>query len=532
MDVFISHSSKDKDVADKVVAYLEKRGVSCWIAPRNIVAGTDWAAAISDAISACRIFLIIYSANSSESEQVAREMNLAETCSGIYIVPYSIDGSELSGTFRYYLTGAHWIIADTAKNIYRLDDLYEMIYPMLNGTSTEAPVEPGRPLSHSSAPIQQPPKKRYMLPLLITLSAVVLCAAAAVTVAVLASRPVQVATGFTADDGTVKDMPFSILFNRKTCNGSYTGGVSADSLPDGSGTFNGNFISETGARCLVRYDGGFKNGEADGSAEITINEPGHSVLTGTFELKNGLYSGKANYRVVYSAGGYSSYEGDMENGTQNGSGLWVDCDEDGAEQRYIGQFSGGFREGTGQETITYTSGDKQKEEYSGDYIKNLYEGIGTYSCIYADNTTVTYTGGFSKSSFSGQGEYCRDVPGDSRVYYKGEFSEGAMQGSGVMTIEYTDGMKYYYEGNFVNNNCCGKGDFLIIQTDGTQLTYSGDFADGVPHGNGRFRSFKTDGSCYEAVGEFSEGEFTGNGTIHEYSPDSTDIPSIYDNEQL
>src|ERR1051326_2355713 len=49
-DIFISHSSKDKAAADAVCAALERHGIGCWIAPRDIVPGTDWSAAIVDGL--------------------------------------------------------------------------------------------------------------------------------------------------------------------------------------------------------------------------------------------------------------------------------------------------------------------------------------------------------------------------------------------------------------------------------------------------------------------------------------------------
>ena len=50
--VFISYSSKEFDVASKVCLYLEKNGISCWIAPRNVDAGGDWIEASNDIDSA------------------------------------------------------------------------------------------------------------------------------------------------------------------------------------------------------------------------------------------------------------------------------------------------------------------------------------------------------------------------------------------------------------------------------------------------------------------------------------------------
>jgi len=39
-DIFISYSSKDKPIADGICASLETAGIRCWIAPRDIAAGT------------------------------------------------------------------------------------------------------------------------------------------------------------------------------------------------------------------------------------------------------------------------------------------------------------------------------------------------------------------------------------------------------------------------------------------------------------------------------------------------------------
>ena len=63
-DVFISHSSKDKPVADAVCANLEAAGVRCWIAPRDIAPGEDWPTAITMASAQSRIMVLIFSASS------------------------------------------------------------------------------------------------------------------------------------------------------------------------------------------------------------------------------------------------------------------------------------------------------------------------------------------------------------------------------------------------------------------------------------------------------------------------------------
>ena len=52
IDVFLSYSSKNKNVADAVVAEFEQHGIRCWYAPRDIVPGEEWVSAIHDAITA------------------------------------------------------------------------------------------------------------------------------------------------------------------------------------------------------------------------------------------------------------------------------------------------------------------------------------------------------------------------------------------------------------------------------------------------------------------------------------------------
>ena len=56
-DVFISYSSNDKLVADMLCANLEARGVRCWIAPRDVMPGSEWGAAI---IATAAVGALIY----------------------------------------------------------------------------------------------------------------------------------------------------------------------------------------------------------------------------------------------------------------------------------------------------------------------------------------------------------------------------------------------------------------------------------------------------------------------------------------
>ena len=52
-DVFLSYSSADKATALAVLAGLEDQGIRCWIAPRDIPAGSEYGQQIVEAVKTC-----------------------------------------------------------------------------------------------------------------------------------------------------------------------------------------------------------------------------------------------------------------------------------------------------------------------------------------------------------------------------------------------------------------------------------------------------------------------------------------------
>ena len=76
-DVFVSHASKDGDVAARVTAQLEAGGLKCWIAPRDVSAAQKYSVAISQGLRGSRVFLLLLSNASNASEAVFNETEMA-----------------------------------------------------------------------------------------------------------------------------------------------------------------------------------------------------------------------------------------------------------------------------------------------------------------------------------------------------------------------------------------------------------------------------------------------------------------------
>ena len=111
-DVFISHSSRDKPVADAVCAALENAGIRCWVAPRDVQPGRSFAGEITRAIQHSKAMVLIFSAHSNKSSQVLREVQLAVD-SQLHILQFRIEEVLLNDDLKYYLSTPHWLDAMT-----------------------------------------------------------------------------------------------------------------------------------------------------------------------------------------------------------------------------------------------------------------------------------------------------------------------------------------------------------------------------------------------------------------------------------
>lgn len=129
-DVFISYSSADKLAADAICAALEAKRWRCWIAPRNVLAGSDWGAAIVQAIEQSRLMLLVYSANANQSQQVLREIERAVS-KGLPIIPFRIEAAEPSKNMEYFLSTSHWMDAMTEPLERHIEQLAESVRRIL-----------------------------------------------------------------------------------------------------------------------------------------------------------------------------------------------------------------------------------------------------------------------------------------------------------------------------------------------------------------------------------------------------------------
>ncbi len=130
--VFISYSSSDTAVANSVCGALESAGISCWIAPRDIEPGTDYPAAIVDAVTSCSVMVVLLTESAVSSPHILSEVGHAFN-SKKRIIPFRLARVPLSKDMDYFLSMAQWLEAPEGCTEHNLERLKEATLAALHG---------------------------------------------------------------------------------------------------------------------------------------------------------------------------------------------------------------------------------------------------------------------------------------------------------------------------------------------------------------------------------------------------------------
>jgi TolB-like protein len=130
--VFISYASQDVTIANSVVGALERDGIKCWIAPRDVVAGEFYADAIVHAIDAARALVLVLSQSSAASHHILREVERASS-KRHPVLALRIDHAPLPAGLEYFLNTSQWLDAADADPVRAFPKLIEAVRRALAG---------------------------------------------------------------------------------------------------------------------------------------------------------------------------------------------------------------------------------------------------------------------------------------------------------------------------------------------------------------------------------------------------------------
>lgn len=112
-DVFISYSIRDKDIAYDITVNLEKKGIRCWIAPRDILPGKNWGESIIGALYESKALVLILSSNSNKSPQIVRELEKSVDAS-VPIILFRVEDILPPDSILYFIGNVYWLDALTS----------------------------------------------------------------------------------------------------------------------------------------------------------------------------------------------------------------------------------------------------------------------------------------------------------------------------------------------------------------------------------------------------------------------------------
>ncbi|MGA8026052.1 MAG: TIR domain-containing protein [Bryobacteraceae bacterium] len=149
-DVFISYRSEDKEAADRLCAALERENISCWIAPRDIPIGQEWATAIVEGLQRAKSFVVVLSSNSKNARQISREAELADR-QRLPIITFRIEDVQPPSGLLYFLGNVQWLDAFGD----RFDSAVARVAEVVR-QSDSYPAE--KTAVHAAAPVQAAPE--------------------------------------------------------------------------------------------------------------------------------------------------------------------------------------------------------------------------------------------------------------------------------------------------------------------------------------------------------------------------------------
>jgi hypothetical protein len=105
---FISYASENREKADEICASLERRGLVCWMAPRDVRAGREYADEIILGLERSAAVVLVLSEAANTSVFVLREVERAVS-KEINVVPVRIEEVTPSPGLELFISGTHWM---------------------------------------------------------------------------------------------------------------------------------------------------------------------------------------------------------------------------------------------------------------------------------------------------------------------------------------------------------------------------------------------------------------------------------------
>ena len=141
-------------MAQTICAALESRGLTCWIASRDVGAGDNFQEAIVTAIRSAKVMVLVFSDNANNSTEIKKELALASQ-NKVAVIPARVEDVVPAAALAYELATRQWInlFEDWESEIETLCERVRQIVPAPASAGTAATVaQPPPQIGRSRSP--------------------------------------------------------------------------------------------------------------------------------------------------------------------------------------------------------------------------------------------------------------------------------------------------------------------------------------------------------------------------------------------
>jgi len=130
---FVSYASENREKAEEICANLERRGLPCWIAPRNVRAGHEYADEILLGIERSAALVLVLSEAANASPFVSREVERA-VAKEKPLFPVRIEEVMPASGLELLVSADHWTDVWTGRWDGHMDRLARDLSDRVRGT--------------------------------------------------------------------------------------------------------------------------------------------------------------------------------------------------------------------------------------------------------------------------------------------------------------------------------------------------------------------------------------------------------------
>ncbi len=155
MRVFISHSSENAELAKELCGKLENNGFPCFLAPRDIRSGFEYAEEIINGIDSSDVMVLLLSEASNSSPHVLREIERAVSKKKTIIV-YKLEEVQLSKSLEYFLMTHQWVNAKPGRD-------FDEVVKRVAEYAEQADGEPRKIVVDEPKPTKSADSRKYVI---------------------------------------------------------------------------------------------------------------------------------------------------------------------------------------------------------------------------------------------------------------------------------------------------------------------------------------------------------------------------------